>query len=217
MSVNGLLTWESFCTQCQELVQCSRKIARDARWEWVESPPLAGSGVGRSYMRSSEQLVYVADDPIDKESEPNEDLIPSLSQLEGLMEEDAGVANVLADKNHFVFEHNIVYSTAYSVPVLLFRASKLDGQPLNYLEVWQTVPKHIRSIHDQMVTLTQVDHPVLGTPYYQLHPCNTGNLMKDVLTSDSSNRTTNYVGIWISLYGPAANLSLPHTYFVRNK
>eukprot|EP00039_Didymoeca_costata_P014989 m.248119 g.248119 ORF g.248119 m.248119 type:complete len:74 (+) comp16131_c0_seq32:424-645(+) len=65
-------------------------------------------------MRSSEQLVYVADDPIDKESEPNEDLIPSLSQLEGLMEEDAGVANVLADKNHFVFEHNIV-----SVTILL--------------------------------------------------------------------------------------------------
>lgn len=82
--------------------------------------------------------------------------------------------------------------------------------------------------------VTEVEHPVLGVPFYQMHPCNTAALMAAVV--ESSRRTTattapaapaavgphgidggDYVKSWISLTGHAVGLSLPLSYTTTNR
>ncbi|KAJ8305914.1 hypothetical protein KUTeg_016459 [Tegillarca granosa] len=54
-------------------------------------------------------------------------------------------------------------------------------------EIWRCVPSHYRDKLevDKWSFLTQQEHPFLGRPFYQLHPCHTADLMKQV-PGDSS-------------------------------
>jgi hypothetical protein len=54
-----------------------------------------------------------------------------------------------------------------------FNVSALDGSAIRGPDVWRLVPDGIRRGLDRMMTLTETEHPVLGTPFFQLHPCNT--------------------------------------------
>ena len=86
--------------------------------------------------------------------------------------------------------------------------------------------------------MTEAEHPVLGLPFYQMHPCNTAALMAAVAESSrpsnlASNATAtptktahssalasaahgidngDYVKSWISLTGQVVGLSLPLSY-----
>ena len=52
------------------------------------------------------------------------------------------------------YEYHIVYSSTYKVPVLYFNAAHLDGTSLRGTEVWDILPKSIRSGgYDPMITV----------------------------------------------------------------
>ncbi|XP_071478768.1 ubiquitin-like-conjugating enzyme ATG10 [Diadema antillarum] len=107
------------------------------------------------------------------------------------------------------FEYHILYSQSYSVPVLYFTASKSDGRLLSLDEVWQMVPPAYqeRLRHERWTFITQQEHPYLGRPFFQLHPCHTTDLMGAVLSPGSM--SGNYVVTWLSSVGPVVGLHLP--------
>ncbi|XP_072025034.1 ubiquitin-like-conjugating enzyme ATG10 isoform X3 [Amphiura filiformis] len=113
------------------------------------------------------------------------------------------------------YEYHIVYSSSYSVPVLYFTACKSDGKLLSLDEVWQAIPEYYqtRLQHQRWTFITQQEHPYLGRPFFQLHPCHTADLMHAVLPQGTdSTKRSNYLVTWLSSVGPVVGLSLPLVY-----
>ncbi|XP_069127205.1 ubiquitin-like-conjugating enzyme ATG10 [Argopecten irradians] len=115
---------------------------------------------------------------------------------------------------HLVYEYHVVYSQSYNVPVLYFNIYKADGSLLNLEEVWSRVPDMYRDrLHlDRWTFLTQQEHPILGRPYFQLHPCHTADLMEQVAGISSPGNNSNYIIAWLSAVGPVVGLDLPLTF-----
>lgn len=108
------------------------------------------------------------------------------------------------------YEYNIVYSHSYGVPVLYFNVYTTEGAVVGLEEVWGAVPPpHSEQVdRDRWTMLTQQEHPLLGRPYFQLHPCHTADLMKQVPPC----RHSNYLVTWLSAVGPVIGLRLPLAY-----
>ncbi|XP_046576719.1 ubiquitin-like-conjugating enzyme ATG10 [Haliotis rubra] len=109
------------------------------------------------------------------------------------------------------FEYHIVYSASYGVPVLYFNAYTQDGRLLSLDSVWNSVPQHYqdRFQHERWTTLTQQEHPILGRPFFQLHPCHTADLMSKLIPESCSG---NYLLSWLSAVGPVVGLKVPLSY-----
>ncbi|KAI9478901.1 MAG: autophagocytosis associated protein [Benjaminiella poitrasii] len=105
-------------------------------------------------------------------------------------------------------EHHIVYSTSYQVPVLYFRAHYQNGTPLRATDIYQyIIPESY-----QHIALSQNDHPVLGTPFWYIHPCDTRTLMKTI-----EFEPLNYIKSWLSVYGPIVRCTIPTSMFKKTK
>ncbi|XP_060077455.1 ubiquitin-like-conjugating enzyme ATG10 [Ylistrum balloti] len=113
-----------------------------------------------------------------------------------------------------VYEYNIVYSRSYNVPVLYFNVYKADGSLLSLAEVWDRVPDVYRDRleHDRWTFLSQQEHPILGRPYFHLHPCHTADLMEQVTSLSPPEKISNYIVAWLSAVGPVVGLELPLTF-----
>ncbi|XP_041359476.1 ubiquitin-like-conjugating enzyme ATG10 [Gigantopelta aegis] len=111
------------------------------------------------------------------------------------------------------YEYHIVYSCSYAVPVLYFTVSNSKGKLLSLDDVWSMVPDYYQQrLQDERWTfLTQQEHPILGRPFFQLHPCHTADLMKQV---NSKLPQQNYLITWLSTVGPVVGLTLPLYYGV---
>ncbi|XP_028615984.1 ubiquitin-like-conjugating enzyme ATG10 isoform X2 [Grammomys surdaster] len=112
-------------------------------------------------------------------------------------------------------EYHVLYSCSYQVPVLYFRASFLDGRPLALEDIWEGVHECYkpRLLQGPWDTITQQEHPILGQPFFVLHPCKTNEFMTAVLkNSQKINRNVNYITSWLSIVGPVVGLNLPLSY-----
>ncbi|PVD23243.1 hypothetical protein C0Q70_16506 [Pomacea canaliculata] len=127
--------------------------------------------------------------------------------------DDPSCLTLSGEKTHSFlnYEHHIVYSPSYAVPVLYFNVYKPNGHRLELEELWNRVPKehHIRMLEHKWATLTQQEHPVLGSPYFTLHPCHTATLMSQVPQADNKRY---YLIKWLSSVGPVAGLELSPEY-----
>ncbi|KAI8643251.1 autophagocytosis associated protein [Parasitella parasitica] len=101
-------------------------------------------------------------------------------------------------------EHHVVYSSSYQVPVIYFTASFSDGSPLSYQEIFQYVVPNLY----QDAVITQNDHPILGVPYWYVHPCDTRSLMETMAFDQPD-----YIKVWLSVYGPIVKCSVPTRMF----
>ncbi|XP_074056830.1 ubiquitin-like-conjugating enzyme ATG10 isoform X4 [Macrotis lagotis] len=113
------------------------------------------------------------------------------------------------------YEYHVLYSYSYQVPVLYFRASFLDGRPLTLKEIWDGVHQfyQVRLLQEPWSTITQQEHPILGQPFFVLHPCKTNEFMTTLLeNSGKDNRNINYITSWLSIVGPVVGLNLPLSY-----
>lgn len=104
-----------------------------------------------------------------------------------------------------VMVYHVIYSLSYSVPVLYFNAYHENGKLLSLDEIWNKIPKCYQSETDKWSTITQQDHPILGIPYFMIHPCYTADFMKN-------RSTTNYLISWLSTVGSLAGLQLSLEY-----
>ncbi|KAI8968177.1 autophagocytosis associated protein [Mycotypha africana] len=97
-------------------------------------------------------------------------------------------------------EQHIVYSASYQVPVLYFKAVfGSNGAPLSLNDIHQyIVPKSRNPLHTTTpVVVSQNEHPVLGTPFWYIHPCDTSTLMRTLTFQPED-----YIKTWLSVYGP---------------
>ncbi|XP_050400883.1 ubiquitin-like-conjugating enzyme ATG10 [Patella vulgata] len=74
-----------------------------------------------------------------------------------------------------------------------------------YLSMRET-PGQVCSIMDLIIH----EHPILGRPFYQLHPCLTAMMMKNIQTIGDERK--NYLISWLSSVGPVVGLKLPLIY-----
>lgn len=107
-------------------------------------------------------------------------------------------------------EYHVVYSESYQVPVLYFNAFHSNGKLLSLEEIWNSVPGPFqeRVRLDGWSTITQQEHPILGRPFFQLHPCHTADLMKQTQAMNTHSKS-NYIITWLSSVGPVVGLNLP--------
>ncbi|KAM9321978.1 ubiquitin-like-conjugating enzyme ATG10 isoform 2-T2 [Pholidichthys leucotaenia] len=170
---------------CQLLLQQSDELRDGWTWETVQST-LTGS-------------VYPGD--------ITEDLID---------EDDNGVCMVTEGSSRLLqCEYHILYSCSYSVPVLYFRASTQEGRSLTLEEVWSSVhPNFQRRLKNSPLnTIAQQEHPLLGQPFFMLHPCRTEEFMRPMLQAAQEKlRPVNYVLSWLSAVGPVVGLDVPLKY-----
>ncbi|CAN9502862.1 unnamed protein product [Ophioblennius macclurei] len=113
------------------------------------------------------------------------------------------------------YEYHVLYSCSYNTPVLYFRAMTLEGRSLSLEEVWSSVHANfrLRLLESPLDTITQQEHPLLGQPFFMLHPCRTEEFMKPLLqVALDQNRPVNYVLSWLSVVGPVLGLHVPLQY-----
>ncbi|XP_023232880.1 ubiquitin-like-conjugating enzyme ATG10 isoform X2 [Centruroides sculpturatus] len=115
------------------------------------------------------------------------------------------------------YEYHIVYSLSYAVPVMYFTAWKEDGSTLLLEEIWSRVPKYYQDqLKNQRWTmLSQQEHPILGRPFFTIHPCHTSELMKNVLSVAEKQESFNYLVSWLSIVGPIVGLEVSPYYITK--
>ncbi|XP_077900731.1 ubiquitin-like-conjugating enzyme ATG10 isoform X8 [Ictidomys tridecemlineatus] len=131
--------------------------------------------------------------------------------------DDAEATETAAASEVIKYEYHVLYSSSYQVPVLYFRASFLDGRPLALKDIWEGVHECYQTRLQQgpWDTITQQEHPILGQPFFVLHPCKTNEFMAPVLkNSQKINRNINYITSWLSIVGPVVGLNLPLSYAI---
>ncbi|KAF7396500.1 hypothetical protein HZH66_007362 [Vespula vulgaris] len=96
-----------------------------------------------------------------------------------------------------IIEHHILWSMSYSVPVLYFNGWKSDFPGINRISV-EEAQGLINGSALNYSELSQAIHPILGTPYLQLHPCMSHELLQ--YTHKSKNKLVS----WLSFVAPAA-------------
>ncbi|XP_032132779.1 ubiquitin-like-conjugating enzyme ATG10 isoform X3 [Sapajus apella] len=132
-----------------------------------------------------------------------------------LPSDDCEVIEAPAASQVIKYEYHVLYSCSYQVPVLYFRASFLDGRPLTLKDIWEGVHEcyKTRLLQGPWDTITQQEHPILGQPFFVLHPCKTNEFMTPVLkNSRKINKNVNYITSWLSIVGPVVGLNLPLSY-----
>uniref|UniRef100_A0A3Q4G4C4 Ubiquitin-like-conjugating enzyme ATG10 n=1 Tax=Neolamprologus brichardi TaxID=32507 RepID=A0A3Q4G4C4_NEOBR len=100
-------------------------------------------------------------------------------------DEDDAVCVLSEGSRHVLqYEYHILYSCSYSAPVLYFRAFTLEGRSVMLEDVWSSVhPNFRRCLQNSPLTaITQQEHPLLGQPFFMLHPCRTEEFLRPVLT-----------------------------------
>ncbi|XWS75977.1 hypothetical protein CRYUN_Cryun01aG0137600 [Craigia yunnanensis] len=159
-------------------------------------------------------------------SRPNEEDIDQSSQTDTGEEETSCLGNedviddaTLVQSNHHelhYYDFHIVYSNTFRIPVLYLRAYSSDGRPLPLDEIEKELPtcssKELSK--SKWTFITQEEHPHLKRPWYKLHPCGTGEWMKLLFLSDTSQPKFEvvvelYLLSWFSVVGQVVGLRIP--------
>ncbi|KAG9262927.1 ubiquitin-like-conjugating enzyme ATG10 isoform X1 [Astyanax mexicanus] len=192
---------KSFRFCCQSFLQHSDLLSDG--WSWTE---VKGS---EGFMKKT-VLRPRRNSPLKTEA------LDFMTEEEKVEEEEEEDAQVECEKQDVVvYEYHVLYSSSYQVPVLYFTASTLDGRLLSLEEVWNSVHPDCRTqlLNEPWNTLTQQEHPVLGQPFFMLHPCRTEEFMQPILeTARREKRRINYVVTWLSVVGPMVRLVVPVSY-----
>uniref|UniRef100_A0A3P8X568 Ubiquitin-like-conjugating enzyme ATG10 n=1 Tax=Cynoglossus semilaevis TaxID=244447 RepID=A0A3P8X568_CYNSE len=115
------------------------------------------------------------------------------------------------------YEYHILFSCSYSTPVLYFRAFTQEGRSLLLEEVWNSVHPNFRQRlqNSPLSTISQEEHPLLGQPFFKIHPCRTEEFMRPVLqAAHDQSRPVNFVLTWLSVVGPLVGLDVPLKYSI---
>ncbi|VDP90389.1 unnamed protein product [Echinostoma caproni] len=118
---------------------------------------------------------------------------------------------------NYKIEYRVSYSVAYEVPILMVRVQTFSGCILSIDGLWdQLVQSNFGSVADDGTVLqagfSQIEHPYLGIPYYQFHPCRTAALMQQAFSMaycSSEISGVKYLTLWLSLIATPLGLVLP--------
>ncbi|XP_072514744.1 ubiquitin-like-conjugating enzyme ATG10 isoform X2 [Salminus brasiliensis] len=197
---------ESFHICCQVFLQHSNMISDG--WSWTEVKGVEG------YMKKTVLIPRRCSLPNQLWQQKNDEDIDSL--IEDQVDDDASTAcAVCVMQDVILYEYHVLYSSSYQVPILFFTVSTLDGRLLSLEELWNTIhPAYKKQLLQwPWDTLTQQEHPILGQPFFMLHPCHTEEFMRPVLQmANAEKRRINYIVTWLSIVGPMVKLEVPISY-----
>eukprot|EP00040_Diaphanoeca_grandis_P024692 m.136042 g.136042 ORF g.136042 m.136042 type:complete len:240 (-) comp29830_c0_seq3:333-1052(-) len=226
-----------FERECQAIANAAANVGE--AWEWIE--PKEGDSILTSepgYLVRTGVFHDVDASVLTAVFEPSvnlaeEDLfegmeLSSEEHTDGLelVHEDVTSESPNKSSTVLVYEYHIVYHSGYSVPVIYFNATTLNGRMVTGDEIWACAKLQCTKTMRTLSAISQAEHPVLHRPFFFLHPCHTATLMASVFsdlhttTPDDGASTTfvnetaettspNYLTAWISLMGPAIGLNLP--------
>ncbi|XP_069001612.1 ubiquitin-like-conjugating enzyme ATG10 [Embiotoca jacksoni] len=218
--MSGSLDEEGFRVSCQLLLQRSEQLSDGWFWEEVQ-------GSEEGYLRKTTLRSVSVDGcwsdsetscPSGRERRGQETQQAAAASVgeEDEEDDDEGVCTVTHSSSRVLqYEYHILFSCSHSTPVLYFRATTLEGRSLTLEEVWKAVHPNfrLRLQHSPLNTITQQEHPLLGQPFFMLHPCRTEEFMRPVLQAgQNQNRPVNYVLSWLSVVGPVVGLDVPLQY-----
>jgi len=208
MSATGTLTWSNFVDGCRFIYNVSESIGDGWQWrgEWDEfgggflakkftvaiTPSDAGAGI--MSVDSSDQR-----DLSDEDSE------------------DSACITGVDFLGHHFREFHVLYGQAYAVPVLYVRAVRQNGSYLGFESLWKDFTQNSSADAEsfkRVETLTQQEHPILGEPWYFLHPCSTATLMRNFTTSPLEKQHERYLVTWMSTTLSLFSCPLSHLYAV---
>nr|XP_061794940.1 ubiquitin-like-conjugating enzyme ATG10 [Nerophis lumbriciformis] len=190
---------ENFHRCCQAFLKLSDQLRDGWTWESVKSSNegyLRKTSLRSVSVHSGASWIPAADE------ETNED-------FDHHCHEDAVSSQVIQ------YEYHILYSCSYMNPVLYFRAFTLEGRSLSLDQVCRSVHPHFRLRLQQspLTTITQQEHPLLGQPFFMLHPCRTEEFMKPVVQIEKEQHSqVNYILTWLSSVGPLVGLDVSLKY-----
>jgi len=136
-------------------------------------------------------------------------------------ESDASLARVSAedteDRVAVLFEYHILLCPTYRVPTMYFKAELPSrGRRMTIKEIWASMPSHYRTPEtaSRWAFVTQEEHPVLGRPFFCIHPCHTAEIMLRLLESKrvspfDGRIPQTYLLAWFSLIAPVVHLQPP--------
>jgi len=137
----------------------------------------------------------------------NQNLVESFKYLE---RQD----QLLVNNQLITFLYHIIFSESYSVPVLYMNGYKSNGSLLSYEELNETL--NLRNLTnnsdacqmvDELLILSQQEHPYFFKPFFFLHPCKTAKWMHSTTLAPKSNNF-NYTLKWLSFVFSALNISM---------
>ncbi|OQR84529.1 hypothetical protein ACHHYP_13276 [Achlya hypogyna] len=210
------LSWTEFRAAANALGPFQRGLlesndphANAWNWRWEDAP--AGHvlqrrlpGWGFLVSRNNTRFVQAASvaDPSDsqwEDSDAEAGEIPHIAS--GGRPDAAGEASIV------FFEYHVVYSPTYEAPVLYVYAALPDGTPLS-TDALQTHLQRTLSVHGPAPHLiSQDEHPVLGTPSYYLHPCETARCLA-LLVGQTSPPLVKLLA-WFSLVQACTGMAVP--------
>ncbi|KAH0540346.1 ubiquitin-like-conjugating enzyme ATG10 [Cotesia glomerata] len=202
----GTITWEEFVENAKSFARVSDEILDS--WELRGDKDVPA----QAYL-ARRVKTFVTRDYLDYQD--NVESTKKLIKKDGLNDDDDlnAVDDPFEAKNNlevpFITEHHILWSMSYSVPVLFFNAWISDFPGVNPINV-ELAHKLVHHNDTSLgyTELSQAIHPILGTPFLQLHPCMSKELIQN--TSKSKNKLVS----WLSAVSPAAlNLQIGNEYF----
>ncbi|KAM6148983.1 ubiquitin-like-conjugating enzyme ATG10 isoform 1-T2 [Erethizon dorsatum] len=207
MEEDEFLEEKTFQHYCAEFIKHSQQIGDG--WEWKPSKDCSDGYMCKTHFQVNATAGTRPGVPTEVQTG-----LPTEEALEVPLD-DLEVTETTAASEVVKYEYHVLYSCSHQVPVLYFRASFLDGRPLTLQDIWDGIHEcyKTRLLQGPWDTITQQEHPILGQPFFVLHPCKTTEFMTPVLkNSQKINRNVNYVTSWLSTVGPAVGLNLPLSY-----
>jgi ubiquitin-like-conjugating enzyme ATG10 len=201
-----MLDWNTFESECLDIQRRSQALNPNDRWLWktLVDPAVKES----SYLEGGQ--VRFSTKKFNEDNDIQEDQIEEI-------EDPASVTRTQISKGnpaYYVFEYHIVYSTTYRVPVLYFNAYKADSSLLTLDEVWDELQPTEMTEDNKWSFITQGEHPLLGIPFFFIHPCQTQQLMQQIKTMHGEDNKPRYLLPWLSVFAPTAGLKLPTQLFM---
>ncbi|XP_034557965.1 ubiquitin-like-conjugating enzyme ATG10 [Notolabrus celidotus] len=220
---------QSFRLCCRLLLQQSEELNDGWSWESVQ-------GSEEGYLKKTALRSVIMDssrvwdlDGLNSDSETHSSCqeqeqsapasIDDAEDVKGDMEDDEDDDGVCAESAGSIqalqYEYHVLFSCSYGAPVLYFRACTLEGRSLSMEEVWSSVHPNFRLglQRSPLNTITLQEHPLLGQPFFMLHPCRTEDFMRPVLqAAQHQHRPVNYVLTWLSVVGPLVGIEVPLKY-----
>uniref|UniRef100_H3CCM4 Ubiquitin-like-conjugating enzyme ATG10 n=1 Tax=Tetraodon nigroviridis TaxID=99883 RepID=H3CCM4_TETNG len=190
-----VLDEQRFAECCQLLLQQSQRLKDGWSWESVQ-------GSEEGYLKKTTVRSVTVDSRSLWDHCETENLG---AEADGGDEDDGLPSPPESGSLVLQYEYHVVYSCSYGTPVLYFRASSLEGRSLSLEDVWRSVHPSFRARlqRNPLSTISlQQEHPLLGQPFFMLHPCKTEEFMRPVLQDQHRRRPVNYVLVWLSVVGP---------------
>lgn len=196
----GTITWEEFLENAERFLVVSNKLSDGWGLHGDKDIP------GQAYLVRRAKHFIPCDSTAREDGSAADDGDDDPEEFHVNFREDPHEAAPSTSETPLVVEHHILWSMSYSVPVLFFNGWKSDFPGINPVSV-----NEAQAVHDSKLNYTELSeaiHPVVGTPFLQLHPCLSQGLLRTMPKSK------NKLVSWLSCVAPAAlKLKIHPEYF----